>query len=102
MVGNKEVAMKKYQKAKFIFDTQRTYQSYCYEFCGLLNLQFKDVKFFMSSREISLQRSVRRPCEIDVFHDFGSSKFEINSLKPAFNELLEKGMFSDLDIVVNG
>jgi hypothetical protein len=72
LVGHKEIAMKKYCKCKFSFDSTRTYQSYVYEFCGLLNIQYKDVKFFMGNRELSMQRSVRKPCEIDVFHDFGN------------------------------
>jgi hypothetical protein len=54
MFGHKELAMKKYCKCKFAFDAARNYQSYCYEFCGLLNIQMKDIKFFMGNRELAL------------------------------------------------
>lgn len=102
MFGHKELAMKKYCKCKFAFDAARNYQSYCFELCGLLNLLSKDVKFFINNREVSLQRQIRKPCEIEVFHDVDSSKPENNSLKPAFNQLLENGLYSDIDLVVNG
>jgi hypothetical protein len=39
---------------------------------------------------------------IDVCAHSSSSKNSLNSIKPAFNELLNKGIYSDLEIVING
>jgi hypothetical protein len=44
VVGTRELAIKKYCKLKLEFDPDRTYESYCFEFCGLLNLRFPDIK----------------------------------------------------------
>lgn len=54
MFGHKELAMKKYCKCKFTHDSSRNYLSYCYEFCGLLNVQFKEVKFFIGNKEVGM------------------------------------------------
>ena len=70
LFGNKEVAIKKFCKVKFVFEAERTYESFCHEFCGLLNLQIRDLKFFIGNSELTLQRSARKPCEIDVYHSF--------------------------------
>jgi hypothetical protein len=43
IVGSRELAIKKYCKCKLEFDDSRTFESYCHEFCGLLNLRFLDV-----------------------------------------------------------
>ena len=102
-VGHRELAMKKYCKCKFTFDPQRTFQSYCFEFCGLLNLQHKDVKFYLGSREAPLQRLVRKACVIEVFNaNANSTKSGANALQPAFKELLDKALYSDIELVVNG
>jgi len=61
-----------------------------------------DVKFFIKSREVALMRQVRKAVRIDVYSHNSSSKNSLNSLKPAFNDLLNKGIYSDLEIVVNG
>ena len=45
IVGTRELAIKKYCKCKLEFDESRTYLSYCYEFCGLLNIRFGEMKF---------------------------------------------------------
>jgi len=63
---HRELAMKKHCKCKFTYDPTRTYQSYCYEFCGLLNLRMQDVRFYLGSREAPLQRTLRKPCLIEV------------------------------------
>ena len=102
LVGHRELAMKKGCKCKFAFDPQRTFQSYCYEFCGVLNIQMQELKFFLKDREVPYQRQTRKPCTIHVYHFSASSKPESNSLKPAFSELFEKGIYSDITLIVNG
>ena len=37
-----------------------------------------------------------------MIHYVDVSRRDRNSLKPAFNELLEKGIFSDIDVIING
>jgi hypothetical protein len=63
---HRELAMKKCCKCKFAFDNQRTFQSYCFEFCGLLNLRMNDCRFFLGNREIPMGSSVKKPCVIEV------------------------------------
>jgi hypothetical protein len=45
---------------------------------------------------------VRKPCEIEVLHYIDISKPETNSLKPAYGQLLRKGLYSDIDLIING
>lgn len=69
---HRELAMKKFCRCKFTFDNQRTFQSYCFEFCGLLNVRMSDVKFYLGNREAPLSRQVRKPCIIEVQSSNGS------------------------------
>ena len=71
VVGTRELAIKKYCKCKLEFDGARTYESYCFEFCGLLNLRFQDIKFTLhgSTKEVTFQRTVKKPCEILVYYN---------------------------------
>jgi hypothetical protein len=111
--------MKKHCKCKFAFDSSRTFQSYCYEFCGLLNIRLNDVRFYLGNREAPFSRTVRKPCIIEVQSGHGSSANSGRSsttggqqqssntnvangtIQSATRELLEKGLYSDIDIVVN-
>lgn len=56
MVGSKELAIKKYCKCKFAYDGSRTYESYVFEFCGLLNVKMKDLKFSVGRKEVVMSR----------------------------------------------
>lgn len=67
-VGTRELAIKKHCKCKFDLDDQRTFESYCFEFCGLLNIRFIDVKFMQGNKEIALKRNVRKSFELYVFY----------------------------------
>lgn len=40
IVGTRELGIKKLCKVKLELDESRTFESYCFEFCGLLNLIF--------------------------------------------------------------
>jgi hypothetical protein len=81
---HRELAMKKCCKCKFAFDNQRTFQSYCFEFCGLLNLIMNDCRFFLGNREIPMGRSVKKPCVIEVQSTGGSGA---NSNRSSTNNL---------------
>ena len=92
------------------FDDSRSYASYCHEFCGLLNIRFSDIRFFQGRKEVALMRTVKKPCEIIVYYNKlssaqrqlkANSMFE-NALGPAYFNLLETGLYSDLTIVVHG
>lgn len=64
VVGTRELAIKKYCKCKLDLDETRTFDSYCYEFCGLLNLRFSEIKFMIGRKEIAMARAVKKGCEI--------------------------------------
>lgn len=68
IVGTRELAIKKYCKCKLEFDDSRTYESYCHEFCGLLNLRFADIRFMSGRKEVPMLRTVKKPLEIIVFY----------------------------------
>lgn len=61
IVGSRELAIKKHCKCKLEFDDSRTFESYCHEFCGLLNLRFQDVQFMSGRKEVPMQRTVKKP-----------------------------------------
>jgi hypothetical protein len=66
VVGTRDLAVKKYSKIKFDLDVSRTFESYCYEFCGLLNVKFHDIRFLMDRKELLLSRVVKKACEVIV------------------------------------
>ena len=68
IVGTRELAIKKYCKCKLEFDDSRSFSSYCYEFCGLLNIRFNDLKFMQGRKEVPMSRNVRKACEIIVYY----------------------------------
>lgn len=70
VVGTRELAIKKYCKCKLEFDETRTFESYCFEFCGVLNLKIQDLKFMLngSHKEIAMMRTVKKPSEILVYY----------------------------------
>ena len=109
IVGTRELAIKKLCKCKFEFDDSRTFESYCYEFCGLLNLIYSDIRFIIGRKEVTMARTVKKPCEIVVFCNKqqtnargAHSMLSDYALGPAFSSLLETGIYSDIKIVVNG
>lgn len=69
VVGTRELAIKKHCKCKLDLDELRTYESYCFEFCGLLNLKFSDVKFMIGRKDVVMVRTVRKACEILVLYN---------------------------------
>ena len=110
IVGTRELAIKKYCKCKLQYDDSRTYESYCWEFCGLLNIRFSDIKFLQGRKEVAMQRNLKKPCEIYVYYQKQTSAqrhlkanqmFE-NALGPAYFNLLETGAYADYQIIVNG
>lgn len=67
-MGTKELAIKKNCKCKFDLDNERTFESFIFEFCGLLNLRFADIKFMLGRKEIAMARNVKKSCEIHVYY----------------------------------
>jgi hypothetical protein len=68
VVGTRELAIKKYCKCKFDLDESRTFESYCFEFCGLLNVRYCDIKFMLGRKDITMARTVKKACEILVYY----------------------------------
>ena len=69
VVGTRELAIKKHCKCKLDLDESRTYESYCFEFCGLLNLKCSDIKFMLGRKDVVMVRTVKKACEILVFYN---------------------------------
>lgn len=109
IVGTRELAIKKYCKCKFDLDDSRTFESFCFEFCGLLNVRLCDIKFMIGRKEVVMGRNVKKSCEILVsYNKFVQARGVHNTqmsdyaLGPAYSSLLETGLFSDIEIKVNG
>lgn len=69
VVGTRELAIKKYCKCKLDLDDTRTFESYSFEFCGLLNLRMQDITFMIGRKEIAMVRTVKKACEIMVYYN---------------------------------
>lgn len=108
MVGTRELAIRKHCKCKFDLDDCRTFESYCFEFCGLLNVHYSEIKFMIGTKDIVMARNVKKACEILVFYNTQQKKHGSSGilsdygLPYAYSKLFETGAFSDLEIVVNG
>lgn len=108
VVGTRELAIKKFCKCKFDHDDSRTFESYCFEFCGLLNLRYCDIKFMIGRKDLVMCRNVKKACEIKVFYNKPVSKINNGAILlndygvgPAYGQLLKTGIFADIEIVVN-
>jgi hypothetical protein len=110
VVGTRELAIKKYCKCKFDLDETRSFESYCFEFCGLLNVRYHEIKFMIGRKDINMTRTVKKACEILVYYNKQFPKAArgqstiINdyTIGPAYSSLLETGLYSDIEIFVNG
>ena len=101
--------MRKQCKCKFDLDDTRTFESYCFEFCGLLNVHYSEIKFLINNKDIVMARTVKKACEILVFYNIQQKKAGGSSgivsdhgLSSAYSSLFETGLYSDIEIVVNG
>lgn len=96
--------MQKECRCRFTFDPQRTNISFCYEFCGLLNVQMKDLLFYLNGKLLPFQKNMVKPCEIIVFRTDAASQNvkSSNLLKPAFSRMLSSEIYPDIQIALNG
>jgi len=80
----------------------RNFQSYCYEFCGIVGVTYSTVRFLIGGRDVNPDFCIMSNCHVKVLH---TSEFNLqppNSLKAAFMGLLNAGTFSDVTLNVNG
>jgi signal recognition particle receptor subunit beta len=67
------------------------------------------MRFTIGRKEVTMARTVKKPCEIVVFCNKQQtnargthSMLSDYALGPAFSSLLETGIYSDIKIIVNG
>jgi len=78
----------------------RTFQSYCYEFCGVTGISFSTIRFLIGGRDVSPDLSVMSSCHVKVLHTTEFNFQSVNSLKSSFLNLLNTGGFSDVTLKV--
>lgn len=80
----------------------RNFQSYCYEFCGIVGVSFNTVRFLIGGRDVNPDLSIMSNCHVKVLHTAEFNLQPANSLKAAFVGLLNQGTFSDVILNING
>ena len=95
-----EIVLKRGKTAKFDFDPERTFNSYCCEFCGKINLMFKTLNFTMKNHRVAMHRNVKRPCEIVVYMSTDMTT-ESNKFLSSLMHLSQSGDYSDLTIKID-
>jgi hypothetical protein len=89
------------ESVKHIKFTQgRTFQSYINEFCGIVGLSSSMLRFLIDTnkRVADPRQKVLSSCVLIVSHSSNFNKLPNKSLKPAFKQLLQDGLFSDVVI----
>jgi len=74
----------------------RTFQSYCYEFCGVSGIGFSTIRFLIGGRDVNPDMSIMSSCHVKVLHTTEFNFQSVNSLKTSFLNLLNTGGFSDV------
>ena len=78
----------------------RQFQSYCYEFAGIVGIAYQSLRFLIGGRDVSPEICIMSNCHVKVFH---TSEFNLqpqNSLKSSFLTLLNSGIFTDVTLKV--
>jgi len=76
----------------------RQFQSYCYEFCGIVGSSYSTLRFLIGGRDVNPEICLMSNCHVKVLH---TSEFNLqppNSLKTSFLTLLNSGIFSDITL----
>ena len=79
----------------------RNFQSYCYEFCGIVGVSYSTVRFLIGGRDLSPENCIMSSTIVKVIHTAEFNLQPANSLKMSFVNLLDSGAFSDVVIKVN-
>lgn len=97
---SKEIVFKRGKSAKFDFDDERTFHSYCCEFWGKTNLELNTLNFMLKNNRVAMHRNVKRECEISVYMSNDASN-ENNKFLSSLTHLFQLGEHSDLTIKIN-
>lgn len=95
----KEVVLKRGKSVKFDYDAERTFNSYCCEFWGKINLKLNTLNFVLKNHRVAMHRNVKRPCEISVYMSTDASS-DTNKFLSALMNLFQEGEHSDLTIKI--
>jgi hypothetical protein len=74
----------------------RNFQSYCYEYCGKLDMPYKNLKFRVSDKEVRNDYIVRSSCIVKVHNNFGESLIGGSALKESLMKLQSTQKFADV------
>lgn len=78
----------------------RTFQSYCFEFCGLTGLSYKTLRFRNLNRDIRPDTAISASCVFQVSHRIEFSIESRNSLQTAMAGAFKSGYLSDVTVRV--
>ena len=84
-----------------ITKSARSFQSYANEMCGQLGLASNTLRFQMEKRDVQPSKIMTHTCLIKVSHTYDFHQSPNKSLRPALESILDKGAYTDFEIVVN-
>lgn len=87
---------------KFPIAKPRRFQSYCYEFCGVIGLSFKTLRFLSLGRDMSPDLAISTSCLVKVYHTSDFNMSVSNPLKSSLLGLFRGGNYSDITLRING
>ncbi|CAG9319175.1 unnamed protein product [Blepharisma stoltei] len=76
----------------------RVAQSYCFEFCGIIGVAYRALRFVLDSKPLNEETYIIAPCIVKVFHSCDILQSAQNSLQPALLELFNSGLEADIKI----
>lgn len=78
----------------------RNFQSYCYEYCGKLDMPYKNLKFRVNDKEVRNDYIVRSSCIVKVLNNFGESLIGGSALKESLMKLQHTQKFADVKLLI--
>lgn len=84
----------------FYISRPRNFQSYCYEYCGKLDLPFKNLKFKINEKEVRSDYIVRSSCIVKVYNMIEDSTTKGSALKESMLQLQNSKKFADVKILI--
>lgn len=84
----------------FYISKPRNFASYCFEYCGKLDIQYKNLKFKVNDKEPRADYIVRSSCIVKVYNNIPEETICGSALKESLMKLQHSKKFADVKLIL--
>ena len=89
------------EEESFYISKPRNFQSYCYEFCGKLDIPYNSMKFRINDKEVRNDFIPRSSCIVKVYNNIQDiMNIGGSALKDSLNKLQLSKKFADVKLLI--